>query len=82
MLRQVQRPDDFPVVLPGSRADHPAGGGVGVLVAFHAAQPVHQVFRYQQKIRHALQPAGEFVRVQLVDGVERLELNPCTPVEV
>ena len=80
-LRQVQGFDDFAVVFAGLRADHAAGGGIGVFMAFDAAEPVHQVFRDHQKIRRLLEASGQLIRVQLIDGVEGLELDARPTVQ-
>ena len=80
MLWQTQRFDDFGVIFAGHGAHHAAGGGVGVFVGFDAAEAIQQIFRHQQEIGGLLQPPGQLVRVQLIKGVEGLELNARSAV--
>ena len=78
---ELERRKDDGVVFARFRADHAAGGGVGVLVGLHAAEPVHQILRDHQKVRHALEPPGELVRIELIDRVEGLELDAGAAVK-
>ena len=50
-------------------------------MCFYTAQPVHQILGNHQKVRDAFQPAGGFVGIKLVNGVERLKLDPCFAVQ-
>ena len=81
MLRQAERLDDGGIVFAGLGGDHAAGGGVGVLVSFHAAELPEQILRHHQKVRHAVQPAGLLVRIELINGVEGLELDAGLPIQ-
>ena len=81
MCRKIKRFDDLRIVLPRLCADHAGGGGVGVLMRFIPAKPVHQVFGDHQKIRHAVEPPGEFVGIELIDRIERLKLNAGTAIQ-
>ena len=70
--------------VPGSRAVHveqPGGGGVGALDAPLAGQPVGQQVRDQQQAVGGLEP-GRPSADQLVDGVERQELQPVAAVQL
>ena len=81
MLRQAQRLDDGRVVFAGLSVDHAACGSVGVLVGLDAAELVHEVFGDEQEVSHAVQPPGLFVAIELIERVERLELDARVPVE-
>ena len=80
-LRQAECFDDRRIILPRLGAHHAAGRGVGIFMGFDAAEPVHQVFRYHQKVCHAAEPSAELVRIELIDGVEGLKLNAGTAIE-
>ena len=81
MFRQIQCLDDSGIVFSRFRVHHPACGGVCILVAFRTAKAVHQVFRNHQEIGDALKPSGQFVGIQLIDGVEGLKLDAGIPVQ-
>ena len=63
LFRQAQGGDDLGIVFPGLGADHPAGGGVCVLMGLDAAELVHEVLRDHQKVRDLMEPPGQLVRV-------------------
>lgn len=50
-------------------------------MAFYAAKAVHQVFRDHEEIGNALQSSGYLVRIELIDGIEGLELDASMPVQ-
>ena len=74
-LRQTERMQDLRVILPGLRIDKTGGSCVGVLARLHAAQSPEQIFRDHEEIVRLRQPSGFFVRIQLIDRVEGLELD-------
>ena len=50
-------------------------------MSLRSAEPVQQVFGHQQEIRHAREPPGLQVGVQLIHGIERLELDARAPIQ-
>ena len=60
---KVERFYDLRIVFPRFRADHAAGGGIGVLVGFHPREPVQEVFRDHKEVRDAVQPPGFLIRI-------------------
>ena len=47
-----------------------------------AAELIHQVFRDHQEIRDTFQAPGQLVRIQLINGIEGLILNPGMAVQL
>ena len=81
LIRQPQGMDQLPVIFAGFCTDQTAGGGVGIFMGSSAAELIHQPAGQHQKIRDAFQTAGFPVRHQLIDSIERLELDAGMPVK-
>ena len=73
---------DVPVKFPGHGVHKAGGAGVGVLVCLSPAEPPHQVHGHHQPARGPLQPPRQLVGIELVDGVEGLELYACAGVQI
>ena len=69
------------VVFARSGVHQPRRGGVCVLVALDARELIHQILRNHQEIRHAVESARELVGIELIDSIERLELNAGVSVK-
>jgi len=80
-FRQTQCFENFRVILLGLCVDKAGGGSIGVLAGLHAAELPEQIFRDHQEIFGLLQPPGLFVCVQLINAVERLELDTGVRIE-
>ncbi len=82
LLRQSQPGHNLRVNFSGFGIHHAHCGGICVLFGFHSAELIQQVFRHHQKIRDALEPPGELVRIKLVYTVEGLKLDSRASVQL
>ena len=70
------------VKFPGLGIDHAHGGGVGEFLRLGAAELVHQIFGNHQKIRDPFQPPCFLIGIELIDGIEGLELAAGMAVQL
>ena len=81
MMRELQRVNDLRIIFSGCSVNHSACCRFRIFVRLHPAQTIQQILRHIQDICRLIQPAGSFVRVKLIDGVERLMLDARPAIE-
>ena len=80
--RETKRGNNLRVKFSGFGADHTGRGCVGVLLGLDAAELPEEILRDHEKIRHAVQPPGQLVGIELIDAVERLELAAGSGIQL
>ena len=82
MSRKTQPGNQIFVEFQRTGIYHPHGGGIGKFLRLGAAKPIHEILRDHQNIRNTLQPSGRLVCIELINGIEGLELAAGAAVQL